>query len=185
MHCAITDGTGWKRSSWLLDRIAALGDRRVDLLIVREHGLDPEALIDFTRRAIAVAGQMQVLLAGEAGLALAAGAAGVHLSTRADEQTIEQVRRQMPAAFVTQSCHTLDEVRQAHAAGADAVLFGPVFGKRVDGVEVVAGTGLERLAEACALGVPVFALGGVDAANAPECEAAGAKGAAAIWWFFN
>ena len=111
----------------------------------------------------------------------------MHRSGAEGELTPGEVKRLMPEAWVSVSCHTLEEVRRAVAAGADAVLFGPVFGKTVGGVEVVAGTGLEALRLACdAAGeVPVFALGGVTAARAHACEGAGAAGLAAIRMFFE
>ncbi len=40
--------------------------------------------------------------------------------------------------------------------------------------------GLARLAEAARLGLPLYGLGGVDAANAGQVVAAGAHGVAAI-----
>jgi thiamine-phosphate pyrophosphorylase len=64
-------------------------------------------------------------------------------------------------------------------------LFGPVFEKRVEGIVVVAGVGLERLREACAAagGIPVLALGGVTWESAERCVAAGAAGVAGIRLF--
>ena len=93
----------------------------------------------------------------------------------------------MPAAYVTQSCHTPKEVGHARESGVDAVLFGPVFGKWVAGKQVVPGLGLERLAEAATLaaGMDLFALGGVDEDRAEACLAAGATGVAAIRMFFG
>ena len=68
----------------------------------------------------------------------------------------------------------------------DAALFSPVFGKTLNGLEVVSGVGLDRLREACAVAghLPVFALGGVTVANASSCIAAGARGIAGIRMFF-
>jgi thiamine-phosphate pyrophosphorylase len=67
------------------------------------------------------------------------------------------------------------------------VLFGPVFGKTLDGVEVVAGVGLEGLREACGVAgeMPVLALGDVTAGNAVSCVDAGASGVAGIRMFFG
>jgi thiamine monophosphate synthase len=61
------------------------------------------------------------------------------------------------------------------------VFFGPVYATRskpgADGV------GLTALQSACAVGVPVYALGGVDLERLPEIAACGAYGAAAIGLF--
>jgi thiamine-phosphate pyrophosphorylase len=60
------------------------------------------------------------------------------------------------------------------------ILFSPIFEKLSHQTQ-----GLEGLRQACAAaqGIPVFALGGVTAANAAECIAAGATGVAAIRLF--
>lgn len=114
--------------------------------------------------------------------ARACGADGVHLRGGALSEPI------MAAAAhgrVTVSCHTLADVRQA--LGADAVLWGPVFGKVIGNRQVMPGTGLPALAEACALAgrTPVFALGGVTAQNAQACMEAGAAGVAGIRLFLD
>ena len=147
-----------------------------------------DELLDLARQAVAWVAEtpMRVLVPADAELAFAAGAAGVHLSSRADERTVAQIRAFFPGAFVSVSCHTLDEVERARSDGADAVLFAPVFGKAVDGLEVVQGVGLAVLRQACqaAGAMPVFALGGVNALNAAGCIQAGAAGIAGIRMFW-
>ena len=111
-------------------------------------------------------------------VALAAGAAGVHLPS-AGVPPDEARRLVGGAALVGVSCHSIDEVARAIAGGADFATFGPVFetpSKRGYGPPV----GLERLGEAARLGLPLLGLGGVDAANAARVRAAGAHGVAAI-----
>ena len=70
------------------------------------------------------------------------------------------------------------EVTAAKLAGADFVVFGPVFGK--SGTQ---GVGLPELHAACAHGIPVFALGGVNLENFRSCFEAGAAGIAGIRLF--
>ncbi len=79
------------------------------------------------------------------------------------------------------SCHTQAEVAAAEKAGADFVVFGPVFGKK-DAPEMRA-SGLELLRKGRGIHIPVFALGGVTAENAAMCTNAGAKGIAGIRLF--
>jgi thiamine-phosphate pyrophosphorylase len=135
-------------------------------------------------------GKTKLLVNGRADVAVAAGADGVHLTSRPGELTAEQVRRVFAAAgrgepVVSASCHTLDEVRGAVAGGVGLVLFGPVFEKRVGGEVVVRGVGMEALRKACEVagGMPVLALGGVTAENAVACVEAGAAGVAGIRLF--
>jgi len=100
---------------------------------------------------------------------------------------VREAKRAFLESWVSVSCHSLADVESARAAGADVCLFGPVFGKSVDGVEVVPGAGLEALRQACAAAgkdLPVFALGGVTEANSAACVDAGASGVAGIRMFF-
>ena len=111
-------------------------------------------------------------------VALAAGADGVHLPSRGVPAA--DARRLLgPGAILGASCHSAGEVRRARAGGADFATFGPVFdtpSKRPWGPPV----GLQALREAARLGLPLVALGGVDAAGARAAAEAGASGVAAI-----
>ncbi len=175
----------------LARRCAALAKEGVEFVLVREKSLAAVPLAEVSRSVIegvrATGAATRVLIAQRVDVAIAVGADGVHLPARPGELTVSQVRKLMPQAFVSASCHTLEEIARAREDGASGVLFGPVFGKTVDGVEVVAGVGLERLYEACEVArkMPVFALGGVTEANAVQCVDAGAAGIAGIRMFFR
>ena len=78
------------------------------------------------------------------------------------------------------SAASAEEARAAEAAGASYVGAGPVWAtpSKPDAGEPL---GLPGLAAICAaVGAPVIAIGGVDAANAAECVRAGAMGVAVI-----
>ena len=112
-------------------------------------------------------------------LALALNMDGVHL--RANSVPVSVARRLVGAdRLVGVSTHSIGEVEQANRDGADYVLFGPVFdtpSKRLFGPPV----GLEALAEVCRRSaIPVFAVGGVTSASAPDVRRAGAHGVAVI-----
>jgi thiamine-phosphate diphosphorylase len=115
-------------------------------------------------------------------VALAAGAGGVHLP--ADSPAPGRWRAQAPAGFrIGVSCHSVEEVRQAEAEGADYAMFGPVFPplSKPAGVEP---KGLDALARAAAaVRIPVLALGGVTLGNSAACVSAGAAGVAGISLF--
>ena len=174
----------------LAARCGELAREGVAYVLVREKQLSAGELAEVCRvvlQAVRGAGTAtKVLVAGRLDVAVAVGADGVNLSGAVGELTALQAREMMPEAFVSVSCHSVADIVQASAGGADAVLFGPVFGKRVDGVEVLPAVGLEALREACRVAgeSPVFALGGVSAENAAECVAAGAAGVAGIRMFF-
>ena len=186
---AITDGSltfspGREAVAALAARCGELAREGVEYILVREKQLAAGELAVGCREillAVRASGAgTKVLVAGRVDVAAAVGADGVNLSGAVGELTALQVRQVMPGAFVTVSCHSLADVVRAGQTGADAVLFGPVFGKTVDGVEVVPGVGLEALQEACGVGIPVFALGGVSEGNSDACIQAGASGVAGI-----
>ena len=106
-------------------------------------------------------------------VALAARADGVHL--RRDSASVPEARA-LGARRIGVSTHAVEEVRAAARDGADFVVFGPVFLSPNKG----AALGLDALHEAAQVGIPIFALGGVDAANAGACTRAGATGVACV-----
>jgi len=174
-------------SEAFISRCAELGRGGVEFLLLREKALGAEELTALARRVVeTVRGSgMRVIVPGSVEAALAAGADGVHLGGNAG--SVGRIRAVFPEAWVSVSCHAVEEVRRAREDGASAVLFAPVFGKTVGGVEVVGGVGLQWLREACeaAEEMPVFALGGVNEGNAGECVRAGASGVAGIRMFFG
>ena len=189
-HYAITPGTltssKGDEAERLIARCGELARDGVEFLLVREKQLGPWELASFVLSVMAAVegSPTKVLVAGGPDVAAAAGADGVHLSARPGELTVEQVREQFAEGLVSRSCHSVQEVV---TQTADLILFAPVFGKMVDGVEVVAGVGVGELHEVCdaAGGTPVFALGGVTEENADACIAAGASGVAGIRMFFG
>lgn len=196
LRLAITDRhlihpSGEHPETELATRCAALAAHGVDYLLIREKDLEAGDLVTLSRGIVSAVRTAnpatKILIARRPDVVLAVRADGVHLSAASGELTPAQVRRIIPDAFVSISCHTLEEVLQARDNGASAILFGPVFGKVVEGVEVVKSVGLEKLQQACqAAGeMPVFALGGIDQENARECVAAGSAGIAGIRLFFG
>ncbi|HEY1372573.1 MAG TPA: thiamine phosphate synthase [Candidatus Binatia bacterium] len=82
--------------------------------------------------------------------------------------------------FIGASIHTLEEARDAERAGADFLLFGPVYftpSKAAYG----APQGLKRLKEVVEkISIPVYAIGGVFVDNVESIRQTGARGAALI-----
>ena len=178
---AVTDRGGLGNPSWegwcaWLQSLGALG---IDALQLREKGLDDHAL-----HALAVAARRALappalfVLNRRLDLALAAEADGVHLP--ADGLPVRLVRRASPAGFlIGRSTHSIEEIRAAREEGADYVFFGPVLPTPSKG-DPSRAHGISSLRAAAAEGLPVIAIGGMDADTAPEAIAAGAWGAAAI-----
>jgi hypothetical protein len=77
------------------------------------------------------------------------------------------------------SCHGLEEVRSAEAAGFDYAFLSPVYSTASHPGEIA--LGLEELQRVCKQsGLPIFALGGMDESKSRECLDAGAVGWAGI-----
>jgi thiamine-phosphate pyrophosphorylase len=174
----------------VLARIRMAIEAGVDWVQIREKDLPGRELADLVRGAVDAARERaspQIMVNDRLDVALAAGAAGVHLGRESvnPREVVHWCRSgNAPAEFrIGVSCHSLEDAREAESAGANYVFFGPVFetpAKRVFG----APQGAARLAEICqSLHIPVMAIGGVDETNALECLAAGAAGIAAIRMF--
>jgi thiamine-phosphate pyrophosphorylase len=201
IRCAITNGSRFGNSSaarrtGLLADAVRWSELGIDYVQLREKSLAAGELVELARGMMAVfrerGGTTKLLVNGRPDVALATGADGVHLTSSHEELIPAQVRqlyaragRRAPVVGV--SCHSLGDVERAGAAGADFILFGPVFEKRVGGQLVSEGIGLQALGKACAAAgaVPVLALGGVDEDNAVACLEAGATGIAGIRLFFG
>lgn len=179
---AATPGPQWRR--WCSE----LGAAGVDGLQVRRKGLADRELLELACEARAAAGGPRVLLVNaRLDIALAAGADGVHLpaSGLPLARLREAVGAPARATFLLgRSTHTPDEIRLARDQGADFALFGPVF-ETPSKAGLIPPRGLDGLAQAVASGLPVLALGGIDAGNARQVADSGAWGIAAIRWFEN
>lgn len=76
------------------------------------------------------------------------------------------------------SVHSVDEARDARAAGADFVLAGTIWRTESHPGRPGAGTGLIR--EIAGLGIPTIAIGGVTPERVGEAREAGAAGVAVV-----
>lgn len=160
----------------------ALAAAGVPALAVREKDLADRELLALAATArAALPAPGVVVVNGRIDLAIAAGADGVHLP--ADGLPVAPLRRRFGAAVVIgRSTHRAAEVERARDEGADYVTFGPVYetpSKAAFGPPV----GLAALSAACAVGIPVLALGGVTLERFAELAAAGAAGVAGIRLF--
>ena len=168
--------------SEILLLIRAAVDAEVPLFEIREKLLHARVLFELVARAVEIThdSKTRLLINDRSDIARAAGADGVHLTTQS--LPVEVVRNIYGAEFlIGVSTHSLDEARAAQVAGADFVVFGPVFeteSKRAYGEP----KGLDKLRDVTrALGeFPVVAIGGITLQNARECFRMGASGIAAI-----
>ena len=166
----------------MLKLVQAAVAARVDLIQLREKNLRTKILFDLTTKAAEVvrASYTRLLVNDRADVALAAGASGVHLTSRSIKTSV--IRRTFgPDFMIGVSTHSLEEVETARDGGADFAVFGPVFetaSKLVYGQPL----GIKSLQQVAAKSgsFPVLALGGVALDNVADCFRAGASGVAAI-----
>ncbi len=159
--------------------LAGIAPGRVAVQL-REKDLGGRELLALARALVIVCrARGQLLLVNDrVDVALAAGADGVHLPS-AGIPAADARRLLGPAALVGVSCHSAADVVRARDGGASYATFGPIHetpSKRPFGPPV----GLGALRSAAALGLPLVALGGMDAARTPEAVAAGAAGVAVL-----
>jgi thiamine-phosphate pyrophosphorylase len=165
------------------DRISALDALDADFIQLRGKRLDTRALLEAAVRCreLIRRGRSRFLVNGRVDVALASWADGVHLP--ADGLPLAAARRAGPHLMFGRSCHSLRECREAAEEGADYVLLGPLFPPRSKDGE--AHVEPRDLMQAAALGVPVFALGGISLANLDQLSGSGAAGVAAITLFMS
>jgi thiamine-phosphate pyrophosphorylase len=158
----------------------------VDFIQIREKDLSDRVLYNLTREVVALARKTKcrVLVNGRADIALAAGAAGVHLPSaglRASE-----IRSCFPPKLIVgTSVHSIRETRSGHCAGTDYLILGHVFptkSKSALGLPL----GLNYLRKFCsAVSPPVLGLGGIRPEFINSVLDAGAIGVAGISLFQN
>jgi len=172
----------------LLEIIRHAATAGVDWIQIREKDLEARSLAELARLAVADARETRasILVNDRLDVALTAGAAGVHLGeTSLPVEAVAEWRRSGRRTDFRMgvSCHSAEAACAAERAGADYILFGPVFAtpsKAAFG----APQGIQRLREVCvAVRIPVLAIGGIRIENAASCIAAGATGVAAIRLF--
>lgn len=177
----------------LLDTIRAAATAGVDWVQIRERDLSTRELFEFVREAVALTSgrpdsirsrSIKVIINDRLDVALAAGAAGVHLG-HASAPAGEVVRwcragNAPPDFLVGVSCHSLEGAQEAEHAGASYTYFGPIY-ETPSKIPFGKPHGAGELAQvAKAVRIPVIAIGGINESNAKDCIRAGAAGVAAI-----
>jgi thiamine-phosphate pyrophosphorylase len=186
--CVVTRARGAAGSperAGLVDRLTRAAAAGATLIQVRERLLDDRSLVAFVRELVAATRgtACRVLVNDRLDIALAAGAAGVHL--KASSFSASDARRLAPAGFlVGRSVHSAEEAADVEAAGGcDYLVFGTVFpSASKPGDHPIAG--LDALREVCRrVSLPVIAIGGATIARAAAIAGTGAAGAAAVSLF--
>jgi thiamine-phosphate pyrophosphorylase len=193
-------GTEEEKRKLLLQRIREAAAAGVDYIQLREKDLKVRELETLAKQAVAAvkanSSRTRVLINQHAEVALATGAAGVHLpgeSLPPSEIRALWAKSSATAPVIAVSAHSTADVRYAESHGADFAVLAPIFEKLNTSVPAL---GLRTFSIACGQvpppdstesapqsKFPVLALGGVTLFNAHACLQAGGAGIAAIRLF--
>lgn len=177
---AITDDAEDRRAT-LVDRVAAAVRGGATSVQVRLKTAPPREVVEITR-AIMSRVPVPVIVNDRADIALAAGAAGVHVGEA--DLPVTAIRRFAPAGFIIGASLGSDAELE-NAKAADYVGIGPVFGSETksDAGNAIGVGGFERLA--AMVKVPAVAVGGITADRALQITVHGAAGVALINAIFS
>jgi len=133
------------------------------IVIVRDYDHADRGALARSLREVTKERRQILLIAGDAGLARAVGADGVHLP----EHQLVRPPALTGFSFVSAACHSRAAMKRAAAIGADLALVSPVFETRSHaGAPCL---GLHRFARLIKdAPLPVAALGGVNARTAKK-----------------
>ena len=147
-------------------------------VVFRAFGATDAVALGRRLRAVTRRRGLVLLVGADPGLARAIGADGVHLPERLAHRA-GVLRRARPGWIVTAAAHDEAAVRRARRAGVQAVLVSPVF----ESASPSAGRPMGALRFAALVrraGLPVYALGGIDAATARRLTSTAAAGVASV-----
>lgn len=166
---------GWSAWHSRLDREQPLAVQ------VRTRRLSARTLLRLVRHLRTGSEADLLIVSGRVDIALAAGADGVQLPETGlpADRVREFVGNDL---LIGRSVHDLDGVRQAKMDGVDWVTLAPIF-PPLSKESSSPALGVETLADAARVGVPVFGLGGITSDNASACREHGAHGVAGISLF--
>jgi len=172
---AITDDAEEGRVT-LTDRVAAAVRGGATSVQVRLKRATPREVVEITRSIMSRVA-VPVIVNDRADIALAAGAAGVHVGEA--DLPVAAIRRFAPANFIIGASLGSD-AELANAKDADYVGIGPVYGSdsKSDAGSAIGVEGFKRLASLVTH--PAVAVGGITADRALQITVAGAAGVAVI-----
>jgi len=149
---------------------------------LREKNLSPVEFYREAEQAIIVARRhgVKLIINDRVDIALALKADGVHLGQ--DDLPVEAARRILGnAVIIGLSTHNLEQAKQAARLPIDYLAIGPIFptGTKESANPPVGLAGLAEVRRTAA-GIPLVAIGGIDASNRNQVLAAGADALAMI-----
>ncbi len=164
----------------LPDPLAAAAALPAGAGVILRHYDDPDrAALARALAALCRRRRLRLLIAGDAQLAAAVAAGGLHLPEWLVPQRGRWAPLVRPGWLVTAAAHSPRAVARASAAGVDAMLLSPVFATASHPDAPALGP-LRFASLVRSSAVPVYALGGISEATAGRLTGSGAAGLAAI-----
>ena len=159
-----------------LRRIEEIAAAKPQSIILREKDLAEDAYAAFARDVMAICKDYDIpcTLHSFVRTAVSLGADRIHLPMH----VLRTLTAEEKAAFsvIGASVHAPEEAQEAESLGASYLTAGHIFA--TDCKKGLPGRGLPFLAEVCrSVGIPVYAIGGISAANIAEIRKVGAAGA--------
>ena len=179
---AITDGAE-RGTDEIVQRALACVRGGATMVQLRLKDADVRTQVEVARALVAALPEgIPLIVNDRADLAIASGAAGVHVGP--EDLPVAAVRRILgPDRIIGRSVGT--DAEALEASGADYVGIGPVYAtaSKDDAGNAIGVGELERLAMLCAR--PAVGVGGIDASNAAAVITGGARGVAVIRALFS
>ena len=164
------------------EQVKLLADGGATVIQLRDKHASPLEFYEQAKAALEVANRrgVQVVINDRADIALALGAAGVHLGQ--DDLPPEAARRLLGEnAIIGYSTHSLTQIHAAAKLPIDYLAIGPVFPTSTkENPDPVVGLDGVRLAREAIGDMLLVAIGGITPANAVEVIRAGADAVALI-----
>ncbi len=148
-----------------LGRVSGYAEAGVDLFQLRDKAHDGGQLVRYARAAVQslAATNSRLIINDRVDIALASGAAGVHLGQ--EDMSYQDARRIAgPDLLIGISTHSIEQAAIAEDLGADYIGCGPTFPSQTKSFDTFPGTYfLGQIATQ--ITVPAFAIGGIDESN--------------------
>jgi thiamine-phosphate pyrophosphorylase len=166
---------GYVKPENVVSMTRALAEEGVDILQLRAKGATPAEVEALARAMLPITRDLGVPLVinDHPSVAVSVGSEGVHVGQ--DDDSVARARAVVgPDIFVGKSTHSLEQAVAAQVEQADYIGFGPLYatGTKPDYVPI----GLQDITRVHELvSLPIFCIGGVNAARASEIMTAGAR----------
>lgn len=181
---AVTD-KAWTGKQTLYEQIEAALKGGVTMVQLREKQLDEEAFIEeaVQVRELCHKYGVPLIINDRVEVALKSGADGVHVGI--EDMTVAEIRGRVPEDFIIgATCKTIEQAREAEAAGADYMGVGAVFPSptKKNAVRITNDQLCEIISS---VNIPAVAIGGISDDNILEIKGCRVSGVAVVSAIFG